>query len=81
MLPLFLVLAAPVSVQPIDAERFRVTVLVDGDFRAQVEAQLQLAAEAKRQCRDRGKPVSGGTLEVNAPPKADAARDGRAVSS
>ena len=74
MFPLLLALASPVSVQPIDADRFRLTIIYGGDhLTAHAQALIELASEARRQCRNRGEPVSAGSLELNEVPKTDTA--------
>ena len=74
--PLALILAAasPVAIQPLDADRFRLTILYKGDsLAAHANAQFKLIAAARRLCEGRGRPVSAGTLEVNTVPRSDKA--------
>jgi hypothetical protein len=72
MLALLFALASPVSVQPLDSDRFRLTIVYGGsDLAAATQALMQIAAAAERQCRDRGKAVSYGAIEVNDVPKTD----------
>ena len=59
---------AGVTVEPVAPDRHRLTTIIP--IRASplqhAEAQVLLMREAQRVCRDRGRPVSDGTLEANA---------------
>ena len=69
---LFLLLGSSVAVEPIDADRFRLTVRYNGH--AHVEAQLALIETARRLCKGKGRAVSAGTLHADEVPKTDPAR-------
>ena len=80
MLALLLVLAAPVAVQPLAPDRYRLTIIYDGGGPSDhAETLFRLADAAKRLCKGRGQPVSEGALELNEVPKTDVAarRKGR----
>jgi hypothetical protein len=65
-LALLLAASSSVTIQPIDSDRFQLTIVFkDRSFSGHAEAQLALAAAAQRQCRGKGRPVSAGTLTLN----------------
>lgn len=65
-LPLLLAASSGVSIQPIDGERYRLTVTYRGQgYEGPTRALLKLAATAERLCKGKGRPVSGDSIELN----------------
>ncbi len=74
MLPFLLALASSVTVQPIDADRFRLTIIYGGrSAYAHAEAQMKLIGAAEGLCKGRGRAVSEEALMLNEVSKADKA--------
>jgi hypothetical protein len=73
-LPLLLAFGSSVVMQPLDGDRFRLTITYRGyEIEPQIKAQKKLAATASGLCKGKGIAVSSGTLDLTEVPLTDLA--------